>query len=134
MFITIQLIFGIWMNVTHARLQVTYDIRNAKTGVKSYFNAVTKLTSNSYVGAKCKVRRHLVCEPLSFDWFSREEYKDNLVYLMKSCVVETFEENVTLVCLCVWLGAIVCSFSTLIGSYFDGKIKYSLSKFCDKVC
>jgi len=100
MFITIQLIFSFCINLTRASLQVTYDIRNAKTGVKSYFNAATKFTSNVYVGAQCKVRRQLICEPLSFDWFVRENYKDELVYLMKSCVVETFEEKVTLVCLC----------------------------------
>ena len=101
MLITIQLILGICINLTHASLQVTYDILNAKPGVKSYFTAATKFTSNSFVGAQCKVRRHLVCEPLLFDWFSREDYKDDLVYLMKSCVLETFEEKVTLVCLCL---------------------------------
>jgi len=99
MFITIQLIFSFCINLTRASLQVTYDIRNAKTGVKSYFNAATKFTSNVYVGAQCKVRRQLICEPLSFDWFVRENYKDDMVYLMKSCVVETFEEKVPLFCL-----------------------------------
>jgi len=100
MFITIYLILGIFINLTHASLQVTYDIRNAKSGVKTYFNAATKFTSSSYVGAQCKVRRQLICEPLTFDWFSRENYEDDLVYLMKSCVVETFEKKVTLVSLC----------------------------------
>jgi len=105
LFITIQLILGICINLTHARLQVTYDIRNAKIGVKSYFTAATKFTSNSVVGAQCKVRRQLICEPLSFDCFSKEDYKDDLVYLMKTCVVETFEEKVMLVGY-VWLCAI----------------------------
>jgi len=100
MCITVHLILCICVIVTHASLHITYDIRNAKTGVKSYFNAATKFTSNKYIGAQCKVRRHLVCEPLSFDWFSRENYEDDLVYLMKSCVVETFKEKVTLVSLC----------------------------------
>ena len=97
----IQIIVGILINLTHAGLHITYDILNTRTGVKSYFNAATKLTSNSYVGAQCKVRRHLVCEPLSFDWFSREDYKDDLVYLMKTCVVETFDEKVTLTSICL---------------------------------
>ena len=88
------------MNITYASLHITYDILNARTGVKSYFNAATKFTSNKYIGAQCKVRRQLICEPLTFDWFSRENYKDDLVYLMKSCVVETFEKKVTLVYLC----------------------------------
>jgi len=93
---TIQIILGILINLTHGSLHVTYDILNARTDVKSYFNAATKFTSNSYVGAQCKVRRQLICEPLSFDWFSNQLYNDDLVYLMKTCVVETFDEKVTL--------------------------------------
>jgi len=98
---TIQIIVGILLNLTHAGLHITYDILNARTDVKSYFNAATKLTSNMYVGAQCKVRRQLICEPLSFDWFLGEDYKNDLVYLMKSCVAETFDEKVTLTSICL---------------------------------
>ena len=100
MFITIHIILSICINISYTCLHITYNIRNATTGVKSYFNAATKFTSKKYVGAQCKVRRQLICEPLSFDWFSRENYKDDMVYLMKACVVETFEKKATLVSLC----------------------------------
>ena len=131
MFITIQLILTICINVAHASLHVTYGIRNAKPGVKSYFNAATKFTSNSFVGAQCKVRRQLTCEPLTFDWFSKEDYKDDLVYLMKTCVVETFGEKVTLFCLCL----VRCDYVPF--SHTDWVLfwqinKYSSSIFCDQ--
>jgi len=96
---TIQMIVCILIYLTHASLHITYATLNTKTGVNSYFNAASKFTSNSYVGAKCKVRRQLNCESLSFDWFSEEDYKNDLVYLMKQCVLETFDEKVTLTCI-----------------------------------
>jgi len=133
MFITIHMILSICMNITYASLHITYNIRNAKTGVTSYFNAATKFTSNKYVGAQCKVRRHLVCEPLSFDWFSRENYKDDLVYMMKSCVVETFEEKVTLVSLCFGMVRLF-TFPHTDSVIFWRLIKNSVSISCVRIC
>ena len=97
MLFIIQLIIVICIPFTQASLKVTFSIRDAKHGVYSYFYAARPFTSNVYVGAQCKVRRDLVCEPLTFDWFQTGTYKDDLVYLMKSCVVETFDEKVTFV-------------------------------------
>jgi len=103
---TIQLIIPvvICIQLTHASLKVKFSIRNATNSADSYFNAARLSTANSYIGAQCEVGHDLICEPLTFDWLSTATYKDDVVYLMKTCVLESFDEMVTfalflLVCL-----------------------------------
>ena len=95
---TIQLIITvvICIQLTHASLKVKFSIRNATNSADSYFNAGRLSTENSYIGAQCQVGRDLICEPLTFDWLSTETYRDDVVYLMKTCVLESFDEKVTL--------------------------------------
>jgi len=114
---TIQLIIPvvICIQLTHASLKVKFRIRGATNSADSYFNAASLSTANAYVGAQCQVERDLICEPLTFDWLSRATYKDDVVYLMKTCVLESFDEKVTFA-LFFWFVWFIEAFVTLIWS------------------
>jgi len=106
---TIKLILPVFIciQLTQASLKVKFSIRNATSSADSYFNAARLSTANAYVGAQCEVGRDLICEPLTFDWLSTATYKDDVIYLMKTCVLESFDEKVKfdlflLVCLIYW--------------------------------
>jgi len=88
-----QLVLAVCFRSAHTGLHVTYNITNGGSDVNLYKTA-RALTANNYVGAKCKRKLHAVCEPLTFDWLETESYEDNIAYLIKTCVVETFENKV----------------------------------------
>jgi len=78
---------------TCASLHVTYNITNKTYGTDIY-KCARSVTSNAYIGARYKLRRYGVCEPLYFSSFAASDSDDDYVYLLKTCVQEYFPEKV----------------------------------------
>jgi len=77
-----------------ASLHVTYNITNESYGTDIY-KCARYVTSNAYIGARYKLRRHRVCEPLYFSSFAASDLDDDNVYLLKTCVQEYFPKKVS---------------------------------------
>ena len=77
---------------TFGSLDVTYNITNKGFGTDLY-KCARSVTSNLYIGARFKLKRYGVCEPLKFG-FAASDIDDKHVYLLKTCVKEYFPEKV----------------------------------------
>ena len=78
---------------TYASLHVSYNITNKSYGTDLY-KCARSVTSNAYIGARYKLRRYGICEPLYLSSFAASGTDDNYVYLLKTCVQEYFPEKV----------------------------------------
>jgi len=80
------------LRYTFGSLHVTYNVTNKDFGTDLY-KCARSVTSNLYIGAKYKLKRYGVCEPLEFR-FAASGIDDDHVYLLKTCVKEYFPEKV----------------------------------------